>query len=184
MREWLRTAKHKALQQESATIIQCFFRSVKGRMVYNAALRNKIRNDAVLTMQRSFRGHSGRRVFRALLRQHKLYVSQLKAILRLQAVFRANLARRHLKDVNRALEALKYERAEQAQEAVTVRMQSLMRARYARQRVKALKEEILQRTRDRKWASALIQRVYRGHRGRQRWVSAARQRHRIWVMET
>ena len=56
--------------------------------------------------------------------------------MKMQAAFRGNIARRYLTEVISSIKQLRYERSEQAQEAVTLRLQLLTRSRYARQKFK------------------------------------------------
>ncbi len=71
-------------------------------------------------------------------------------------------------DIKAAVENLREERLAEAEEAVAVRLQSLIRCRQAMQRTKALREEFLQRFRDMTLAATKLQSRWRGKKGRER----------------
>ncbi len=79
-------------------------------------------------------------------------------------------------DINAAIANLREERQAEAEEAVAVRIQSLVRARHARKRTKALREEFLQRFRDMTIAATKLQSKHRGNIGRQRAANFRRMR--------
>ena len=72
----------------------------------------------------------------------------VKVITKMQAIYRGRLTRLHNNDIKEAIQRLRDERREEAQEAVAVRLQALIRSRHARKRARGLREEWLQRLRD------------------------------------
>lgn len=97
------------------------------------------------------------------------------AIRKMQANYRGILARRKYPDVVRVIAALRDERWIEAEEAVAVRLQGIVRMHRATRVMKAMAEEHYQRQRDENWGAREIERVVRGHFGRQQAYYARRE---------
>ncbi len=190
------TVQHKKVVDAAASRIQAAWTSYRARILFKAARQANVMFKTALRVQRLARGARARVRVRQIrvdnhrqacakviqewfrevrvrlaawrVRQSRLiYVTQVAVIVRIQALHRGRLARRHYPDVVRVIEALRDERWVEAEEAVAVRLQGMVRMHRAYRMMKALSEEHAQRQRDEEWGAREIQRMLRGHLGRQ-----------------
>jgi hypothetical protein len=113
-----------------------------------------------------------------------LYEQQTAVVTRCQALYRGRQVRRKIHEVGRAIRQLREDREIEAAEAVVIRFQGLIRSHQAYRKMIAMAEEINQRVRDETLGALHIQRVIRGHLGRQRGKAARREVWRAEIMRS
>ena len=198
------SVQQKAVLDAAAARVQAAFVSYRQRKLFEAARHANVMFKTCVRIQRLARGARARlRVRRIRIQRHReanakiiqewfkevkerlaawrlkqsraIYKTQVGAIRKMQANYRGILARRKYPDVVRVIQALRKERWVEAEEALAVRLQGIVRMHRARRIMKAMAEEVYQRQRDEDWAAREIERVCRGHLGRQQAYYARRE---------
>jgi hypothetical protein len=178
VRRHLRAVKSTNLLFKTALRIQSLVRSTRARMRVRKIREINLRNTKAKIIQVWFRELRQALADYALKMSREIYKTRLGTIVKVQALYRGLLVRRYYKDVVRVILALRDERWIEAEEAVAVRLQTVVRLHRANRMMKALAEERAQRKRDENWASREIERVIRGHFGRQQAYYARREHSR------
>ena len=135
-------------------------------------------NAAAVKIQQWVRSRFDRFAQVAMEALQLLYRQQTAIVTRCQALYRGRQTRRKLLEVGRAIRALRYDREVETAEAVVIRFQGLIRKHQAYRKMVAMGEEKNQRVRDMTLGALHIQRVFRGHLGRQRRHACLRELHR------
>tara|TARA_B100000780_G_C21118813_1_gene452981 strand:- start:89 stop:3121 length:3033 start_codon:yes stop_codon:yes gene_type:complete len=166
-RKLLRAAQGANMLFKTSLRIQRMVRGARARVRVKKLKIEIYLNNTAKIIQIWYREQRQKLADWALNQSRLIYVTQVGAICKMQAMYRGLLVRRYFPDVVRVIHALRDERWVEAEEAVAVRLQTVVRLHRANRMMKALSEESSQRNRDEKWASREIERVIRGHFGRQ-----------------
>lgn len=186
-----RVRKHRHFKTQVALTIQCAVRDWITCRVTRArremARQERVRDKAVLDIQRFYRGHKGRRRFTEVKEQYMRDLQEFKAATRLQALVRRDKAIKRVDKVRaakleqmhksatfvrkmylgaksrRRYNELLSEFARHERHIITIQRFSrgfLVRLRMWREAIRA-EEEL--------WAALEIQRIWRGYHGRVKW---------------
>ena len=165
-RKHLNLMKTANLTFKTTLRIQRLVRGARARMRVKKLIEMNYRNAKATLIQIWYRELRQKLAEYALNMSREIYKTQLGVIIKVQALYRGLLVRRYYPDVVRVIHALRDERWVEAEEAVAVRLQTIVRLHRANRMMKALSEEHSQRDRDENWAARAIERIIRGHLGR------------------
>ena len=160
----------------AARRIQVNFRGRRARRRFEEMKYHLQCEAAAIRIQNWVRSRFDRFAEIALQALKVLYQQQTAVVTRCQALYRGRQVRRKLHEVGRAIRTLRFDRELEAQEAIAVRFQGLIRTHQAHRKMVAMGEEFNQRIRDESLGALHIQRVIRGHFGRQRSHAARREK--------
>ena len=166
-RRSLKAIKTANLLFKTSLRIQRMARGARARIRVRKLKQQRFKKQNAIVIQEWYREVRQKLAAYALKMSREIYQTQLGAIVKVQALYRGLLVRRYFPDVVRVICALRDERWVEAEEAVAVRLQRIVRLHRANRMMKALSEEHSQRDRDESWAAREIERVIRGHLGRQ-----------------
>eukprot|EP00943_MAST-04B_sp_MAST-4B-sp1_P005420 g5420.t1 len=152
----------------AARKIQRNYRGRRARNLFKRMQQEIVENDAATKIQIWIRNRFDRFAEIAMKALKLLYQQQSAVVTRCQALYRGRQTRRRLLEVGRAIRALRYDREVETSEAVAIRFQGIIRTHQAYRKMVAMGEEKNQRVRDMTLGALHIQRVFRGHLGRQR----------------
>jgi hypothetical protein len=167
VRRNLRGIKAANVLFKTSLRIQCLVRGARARLRVQNIIKENLRHEKAIIIQEWFRDLRQKLSDYAKKMSREIYKTRLGTIVIVQALYRGLLVRRHYPDVVRVIHDLRDERWVEAEEAVAVRLQSMVRLHRANRMMKALGEERAQRERDETWAANSIERIVRGHLGRQ-----------------
>jgi hypothetical protein len=167
VRKLLRAAQSANMLFKTSLRIQRMVRGARARLRVKKLKLKNYRNDKATIIQEWYREVRQKLAAYALRMSRSIYMTQLGVIKKVQAMYRGVLVRRYFLDVVRVIHALRDERWVEAEEAVAVRLQIIVRLHRANRMMKALSEEHAHRDRDENWGAREIQRIIRGHFGRQ-----------------
>ena len=174
----LKRDKIRFIQYRAARKIQRNYRGRRARKLFERMKREIVENAAAVKIQQWVRSRFDRFAQVAMEALQLLYRQQTAVVTRCQALYRGRQTRRKLLEVGRAIRALRYDREVETAEAVVIRFQGLIRKHQAYRKMVAMGEEKNQRVRDMTLGALHIQRVFRGHLGRQRRHACLRELHR------
>ncbi len=167
---------HRHRQCATCTI-QCWIRGQFGREVYLRIFIKKKKEEIAVKLQRIWRQRLARAVVATMRAKREEDAHNAVYALKIQAAYRGKKVREQHPEVRTALDLIYDDRWTEALCAVVVRTQALVRRKISVSLNASKREELLQRSRDMRHASILIQTLVRGKLGKLKY-----QRRRMWFL--